>query len=134
MSEVVPGVMLGRVADARPELAVLDLTAELPAPSHPDWHCLPTLYLVAPDPGLLAEAADHIAERVAAGRPILVACALGYSRSAAAVCTWLVGSGRAVDLRAAVELVERARPQVVLQDAQLRAISAALDLRRREAA
>jgi protein-tyrosine phosphatase len=50
---------------------------------------------------------------MAAG-PVLVCCALGYSRSAAAVAAWLVATGRAAAALEAVEQVRRARPAAVL--------------------
>jgi protein-tyrosine phosphatase len=46
--------------------------------------------------------------------PVLVCCALGFSRSAVAVAAWLVATGRAAAAAEAVELVRRARPAAVL--------------------
>ncbi len=66
---------------------------------------------------------DHRAS--AAAGPLLVCCALGYSRSAASVATWLLRTGRAADAEAAVAIVRAARPGIVLGPAHLRAIAAA---------
>ncbi len=133
-SEVVPGVRLGRVAGGASSPAVLDLTAELPAPAHPDWRCLPALDLVPPSPELLVQAARHIEDRARAGSPIAVCCALGFSRSAAAVTTWLAGFGRAPDVDGAVALVRAARPQVVLHPAHRAVIEQAVARLRQEGA
>lgn len=48
-------------------------------------------------------------------RPTLVCCALGYSRSAIASAAWLIAAGHAPNPEAAIELVRRARPQVVIR-------------------
>ncbi|WP_428245863.1 dual specificity protein phosphatase family protein, partial [Enterococcus gallinarum] len=49
--------------------------------------------------------------------PVLVACALGYSRSAAAVATWLCLSGRCPDMDSALALLAERRPTVVINAA-----------------
>jgi len=54
-----------------------------------------------------------------------VCCALGYSRSAAAVAAWLVLSGRAADLEQALDRVRAARATIVLRRAHRRALAAA---------
>jgi protein-tyrosine phosphatase len=103
--------------------AVVDLTCELPLdPGSLDYTNLPVLDLTVPDRATLAAAVRAIERRRTAGR-VLVCCALGYSRSAAAVAAWLVATGRAADAAAAAELVRNARPQVVLSDAHLAAIA-----------
>jgi membrane-associated phospholipid phosphatase len=53
---------------------------------------LPWLDLIAPTASQLDAAARHIA-RLQPGGPVLVACALGYSRSASAVAAWLIPPG-----------------------------------------
>lgn len=94
--------------------ALCDLSAELPAPSG-NWHYagLPWLDLVPPDAGQLAEAARHI-EALRGHGPLLVCCALGYSRSACAVAAWLLLSARVDSVDAALALLREKRPQVVL--------------------
>lgn len=132
-SEVVPGLTLGRVADGPEAEAVLDLTAELPAPAHPDWRCLPSLDLVPPDPDLLVEAARHIEARISQGNRLLVCCALGFSRSASAVVTWLAALGPATDVDDALARVRAVRPRVVVGPHHRMAIEQAV-LRLREGA
>jgi hypothetical protein len=127
-AEVAPGVWLGRVVEGDRADAVLDLTAEQPAGTHGDWTCVPMLDLVAPEPGQLVEAVAVVEEKVAAGRSLLVACALGLSRSAAVVATWLVDTGRADDVDDAIARIRAVRPGVVLHHDHRQAIERALQL------
>ena len=127
---VADGVWLGRIPSSRDSAgfaSVIDLTAELPrAAGAGAWLCVPTLDLVAPPPAQLRQAAAAI-DRAGAGGPVLVCCALGYSRSAAAVATWLVASRRAEDVNAAIEIVRRARPRIVIGVPLRGAIAAATE-------
>ena len=63
------------------------------------------------------EQAAEAIERLRTQGPLLVCCALGRSRSAASLATWLLRSGRATDVDAAAG--------IVLGQAHLRAIEAA---------
>lgn len=119
---IADGVWLGRMPDRRQLAAggfatLVDLSAELAPPAPAAVHAAhPCLDLVpAPAETLLAAARD-IAARHAHG-PVLVACALGYSRSAAAVATWLRLSGRAASMAEAVAQIRRQRPDIVLGQA-----------------
>lgn len=116
--EVADGVWLGRIPDARTRdafPAMVDLCAELPSPPRAGTRALPMLDLVPPDADSLRAAAALIdAQRQQHGR-VLVSCALGYSRSAAAVAAWLLYSSRAADVDAALASVCVAHPRVVLQ-------------------
>jgi protein-tyrosine phosphatase/membrane-associated phospholipid phosphatase len=125
---VMDGVWLGRMPCAAlpaPLVATVDTCAELScrAPGT-EYASVPMLDLVVPAAGQLREAAEAI-ERLRVQGPLLVCCALGYSRSAASVATWLVRSGRAADADAAVAIVRAARPGIVLGMAHLRAIRVA---------
>ncbi|WP_207885812.1 phosphatase PAP2/dual specificity phosphatase family protein [Pseudomonas sp. 30_B] len=118
--EVLPGLWLGRLPgaadlEARPDLAVLDLCAELPCMARARrYACLPLLDLVAPSVEQCRRGAALIDELRASG-PLLVCCALGYSRSATLVAAWLLVSGHARSVEEAVVQLRRARPQVVLK-------------------
>jgi len=112
-SEVADGVYIGRAPYGREREglgSVVDLTGELPllAQAH-----VPMLDLAVPSIEQIAASVAAI-EGLRDRRPTLVCCALGYSRSAAAVAAWLYGSGRASTIEEAIGMVRRARPQVVI--------------------
>jgi len=105
--------------------SVVDLTAELPARAPAEtWRCIPMLDLVTPPVESLREAADEIELRQKSG-PVLVCCALGYGRSAAAVVTWLLRTHRAATIDQAVARLLYVRPQAVLHASDLAAIGLA---------
>ncbi|QXH36431.1 phosphatase PAP2/dual specificity phosphatase family protein [Pseudomonas muyukensis] len=125
--EVADGVYLGRVPGRRQAslfAAIVDLSAELPClavsrpamttPQH--YQSLPTLDLIAPGRETLQQAAKAI-EHCQRQGPVLVCCALGYSRSASAVAAWLLLSGRCATAEQAQALIRQARSGVVLQPA-----------------
>ena len=120
-SPVADNVWLGRTPTERelassPFAAVVDLTAELPvAPAGRTLAVFPVLDLTTPSRETLAAAASAI-ERLRADGPVLVCCALGYSRSACAVAAWLLATGRAKTVDAALQTIRAARANVVLHD------------------
>ncbi|MFK3649550.1 phosphatase PAP2/dual specificity phosphatase family protein [Lysobacter enzymogenes] len=122
---VLDGVWLGRVpgrGERARFAAVVDVCAELSLPdAGADDAVRPMLDLVAPTPAQLRDAAEAIAQRQQRGE-VLVCCALGYSRSAAAVAAWLLRSGRAPTVEDAVAILRRARPAIVLREPHLRAL------------
>ena len=95
-------------------LVVLSLCAELQAPDRARCHCLPWLDLVPASPVALRRAAAVIDRAVRRGDPVVVGCALGFSRSAAALACWLARSGRAADAESALRQLRRVHPQMVL--------------------
>jgi membrane-associated phospholipid phosphatase len=125
---VTDAVELGRLPDRRVAAdfaTIIDLSAELPRlHEHPGWRSFPALDLVAPEPQLLRAAAAAIEDARTRGR-VLVCCALGYSRSAATLATWLVAYGHADSVVAAVERIRAARPRIVLGDDAMAAIARA---------
>ena len=129
-SQVVAGIHLGRLpamGDLDGYAALVDLCAELPLQYTPQNYCsLPSLDLVAPDALTCQHAAEAI-ERLRHKGPVLVCCALGYSRSATAVAAWLLYSGRCQSVDAAVALIHQARPQVVLGPQHLAALQSMVD-------
>jgi len=130
---VVDNLWLGRLPSraelkAGPFKAIVDLCAELPL--HPQgraYRHIPVLDLVAPSAEQCREAALRI-EQLREHGPLLVCCALGYSRSATAVAAWLLHSGRVKDLDEALALIRAARPGVVLQSAHRQALEAMIRL------
>src|SRR5262249_34878642 len=113
--EIADGVFLGRVPGARHLSAftgVVDMTAEF------DMNvngrvlvAIPVLDLTRPTASELTHAAQAI-ERLREQGPVLVCCALGYSRSACAVAAWLISSGRANAIDVALAMIRRARERI----------------------
>lgn len=101
-------------------LAVVDMAAELPAPKPAPtrgarWCALPCLDLLLPPVDVLLAAADLIENRCQQEKgPVLVVCALGFSRSAMAVTAWLLRSKRVESVDAAIEMIRVRRPEIVL--------------------
>jgi membrane-associated phospholipid phosphatase len=122
-AHVMDGVWIGRMPAARdlaPFGAVVDVSAELSLPSSARTaHVLPMLDLVAPERAMLARAARAI-ERSREHGPVLVCCALGFSRSACTVAAWLVSTGRVTNADQAIARVRDARAEVVLRDSHAR--------------
>lgn len=129
-AEVAPGIWLGRAPGRadwqhRSPAAVLDLTAELnadPLARIRPYRSVPLLDLVAPSAAELAQAVAAL-EALAAHRPVLVHCALGYSRAAVVVAAWLLHRGLASTVVEALAQVRAARPRVVLTPAHCAALA-----------
>lgn len=120
--ELAEGVWIGRAPwNAHEFASVVDLTAELSAPGSVN---IPVLDLTLPRHDQLTAA---VAAIEAAPRPVLVCCALGYSRSATAAAAWLVSTGRAHSAADAAALVRQARPPVVLREEALQRVQAWAD-------
>jgi membrane-associated phospholipid phosphatase len=120
------GVWLGRTpwpGAARDFAEIVDLCAELPGRA--GSRAVPILDLVTPAPEKLATAAAEI-ETARAESRVLVCCALGYSRSAAAVAAWLLTTGRAANVDEAIAEVRGARPRIVLDAGARAAIAQAV--------
>jgi protein-tyrosine phosphatase len=93
---------------------IIDLCAELPnRPAQMIVRAVPALDLVAL-PAAAAHRAVQAIEQCRHAGPVLVCCALGYGRSAAAAAAWLCATGRAESREAASELVRQARPRAVV--------------------
>ncbi|MFO1084965.1 MAG: phosphatase PAP2/dual specificity phosphatase family protein [Reyranellaceae bacterium] len=130
--EIAEGVWLGRfptTAECRDVGTVVDVTCEFPRrPFQGDWQCVPMLDLVAPEAAALGTAADKIESARRQGQgPVLVCCALGYGRSAAALAVWLVRSGRATDPVAALAHLAQVRPRLAVTAQQMQAVTEAID-------
>lgn len=96
---------------------VIDLSAEISAPrsvGKARYLAEPLLDLVDPDEQTLRDVANAIEEARKDG-PVLVCCALGYSRSAATVAAWLCLTERASSLEEAASIVREARPRIALK-------------------
>ena len=108
------GRLGGESAGAPAGCTLVSLCAELQAPSGLNSLCLPWLDLVPASPNALRRAAATIDRAVQQGRPVVVGCALGFSRSAAATACWLTRAGHARDLDDALAQLRRVHPQMVL--------------------
>lgn len=117
--QVLDNVWIGRIPtrqelEGSPFRAVLDLCAELSLdPGTVTYYSLPVLDLTTPTCAQYLEAAQAI-ERLRQQGPLLVCCALGYSRSASAVAAWLLHSAKAASVDDAIRQIQRARPNIVL--------------------
>ncbi|ROM47980.1 serine/threonine protein phosphatase [Pseudomonas poae] len=122
---IVDNVWLGRIPTTQEQdsfKSIVDLCAELPInPQGRAYRSIPVLDLIAPTPAECRQAADAI-EQLRLNGPLLVCCALGYSRSATAVAAWLLHSGRAATLDEALAIIRTARADVVLHPAHLEAL------------
>jgi len=119
--EVAPGLLLGRLPgsadlDRMGVAAIVDLSAELPCPTGGRHYLnIPMLDLVPPQPEQLEQAVRAIQSALATGKnPVLICCALGFSRSALAVVAWLLASGKVDTPEAAEAVIRQARPAIVL--------------------
>jgi protein-tyrosine phosphatase len=123
-AEVVSGVWIGRAPSRADYLhaqpaSILDLTAEFHArPAARLIHrSVPMLDLVAPTQRQLQHAVDTLDLLYTQHAPVLVHCALGYSRSALVIAAWLMRRGLAASSAQAVAMVRRARPRIVINAA-----------------
>jgi membrane-associated phospholipid phosphatase len=124
---VADGVALGRIPSRHEGAShiTIDLCAELPGRGQ-RCYAFPMLDLVAPDPERML-AASRAIEAARSEGPVLVYCALGVSRSASAVATWLAVTGRAASVEEAIEKVRTVRPRIVLGEDAKRAIAEAVE-------
>jgi len=117
---IVDNVWLGRIpaqSEQQTFKAIVDLCAELPInPQGRAYQCIPVLDLIAPTSAECRQAAEAI-ERLRSNGPLLVCCALGYSRSATAIAAWLLHTGRATTVDQALAIIRTARARVVLHPA-----------------
>ncbi|MBB2494294.1 phosphatase PAP2/dual specificity phosphatase family protein [Aquipseudomonas ullengensis] len=125
--QVCPGIWLGRLPTTRqlqPFAAVLDLCAELPLRNDGKaYRNVALLDLITPSAADCLKAAEAI-EQLRQHGPLLVCCALGYSRSACAVAAWLLHYGGSQNVEEALQRIRQARPQVVLSDTHQQALLA----------
>ena len=129
-AEVMDGVSIGRIPSASQLrhsefAAIVDLSAELSCgdPGVRSYRSVSVLDLTVPSAEALRAAAGAI-ETARQSGPVLVCCALGYSRSAAAVAAWLLTTRRASTVEDAMSIVRRGRPAIVLTSEHSSALAA----------
>jgi protein-tyrosine phosphatase len=119
--EIASGVWLGRIPgraerDVLGIASIVDLTAELPIERNGiAYRGVPMLDLLTPTVDQIDAAVRAIAE-LEPHRPTLVCCALGYSRSAAAVAAWLVAIGKVESIDSAIQVIRAKRPSIVVPE------------------
>lgn len=127
--EVVPGLFLGRWPRRSPLPPgvglVVDMTAELPAPSWLAGACeyvsLPTLDTTAPDRARFAEVVRQVAESPV---PAYLHCAMGHGRAATMAAAVLLSRRVARTVPEALHRLRTARPRVRLEASQRRLLEA----------
>ena len=115
---------LGRIpsaSDVAAYDALFDCVAELPVARHKAYAQYLSLDLIPLNAEQLCIAAQRLDVLLKSANPqsVLVFCALGYSRSAAVLCAWLMKNGIAESVDAAAKIIQQARPWVVLKPEQL---------------
>jgi rhodanese-related sulfurtransferase len=102
-------VWIGRApSSGAPFATIVDLTAELPVRAQ---HHIQILDLTVPDHSQVEAAIEAIS---GAERPILVCCALGYSRSATVAAAWLLAAGHATSASEAIAKLRQVRPHIII--------------------
>lgn len=115
VSEVLPGVFIGSVTQAANFEAVLDLCAEYPCINPPkDYVFIPMLDMVPPESTELVRTAQEMQRLHNNHQSVLICCALGYGRSAAAMLVWLAAYGGCDNLTEAQRQLRVARPNMIL--------------------
>lgn len=112
VQEVLPGWWIGGwpdVGDLPEGTATLDMTCELFRRTSGPYHCVPTWDGTAPALDALIEGARWAALQHALGRPVVVHCAHGKSRSATALTLALVIAGQFPDVDAAYAFLKSVR-------------------------
>ncbi|AVP96985.1 serine/threonine protein phosphatase [Ahniella affigens] len=102
---------------------IIDLTAELPQ-AGAAARALPALDLLPLSMHTLQSVSAEIDLALSERGRVLVCCALGYSRSSAAVLAWLRTSGRVGSFEQAFAELRAKRPELVLGAEQLAALRA----------
>ena len=127
-AQVTKRIHVGSILAAPDFHAVVDVCAEYPMAHMPSYYAtIPMLDMVPADVAALRAAADALHQMLQQqNQPVLVCCALGYSRSVAVVLVYLLRQGNAHDLQAALKLLQQARPAMVVSPAnQLQILKAA---------
>ena len=118
-AQVTERIHVGSILAAPDFHAVVDVCAEYPLAVMPSYYATaPMLDMVPADVAALRAATDALHQMLQQqNQPVLVCCALGYSRSVAVVLVYLLRQGHAHDLQAALKLLQQARPDMVASPA-----------------
>ena len=115
-AQVTERIHVGSILAAPDFHAVVDVCAEYPLAVMPSYYAtIPMLDMVPADVAALRAAADALHQMLQQqNQPVLVCCALGYSRSVAVVLVYLLRQRHAHDLQAALKRLQQARPDMVV--------------------
>jgi len=122
-------IFLGRIPSAnhtQQYQAVFDCVAELPVHCQTGYDQYPGLDLIPLQVDQLVHAVESFNQLIQSvsndnsEHKILIFCALGYSRSSATLCAWLLQQQHAAHVQEAIQIVQSARPWVKLNDAQIK--------------
>ena len=105
--------------------AVLDMTGEFPRSRYTAglaYHCQPQLDLF-PLTEMQIETAVNNLSLLAQSGQVYVHCKLGYTRSTTVVVAWLIRAGLADNVEQALAAVRQARPQIVLREQTIAALT-----------
>jgi len=130
--ELTPRVWIGGVLNSHEAAAliekgvtaVLDLTAEFSEAASfrsLTYKNIPILDLTAPTAAQLDQMVSFI-ERESAAGIVYVHCKIGYSRTAAVACAYLMRSGLAASVADAIAFVRRVRSAIVIRPEVLEAL------------
>ena len=84
---------------------------------------VPMLDLIAPKLSELKEAVILLDQMAEVGKPVMIHCALGLSRSVLVIAGWLLYSGQASGVENAISQVKEVRPDCVINDQQKQQLS-----------
>ena len=108
-------------------VAFFDCCAELPTSSKIQRQQFYSLDLIPLSANQLAIAVEHFSQLIQqhphetssiSSKKLFISCALGYSRSSSILAAYLLKSGHATSVDAAIQIVQNARPWIVLKDVQ----------------
>lgn len=125
--ELVPGLWVGVwPREGVPEMAQLDLTAELPRRGDSlRYHCVPMLDGAAAQEKHYLDAVRQVIGWRKEGLPVLVHCAYGHGRSVAVCIGVMIAEGHATSWEEALAMVRRLRPRAHLTFPQRRMVERA---------
>ena len=105
--------------------AVRDMTGEFPRSRYTAglaYHCQPQLDLFPLTEEQIESAVNNLS-RLARSGQVYVHCKLGYTRSTTVVVAWLIRAGLADNVEQALAAVRQARPQIVLREQTIAALT-----------
>ena len=122
-------IFLGRIpkhSTTQKYQAVFDCVAELPVNPDSSYFQYTSLDLIPLQADQLQQAVESFNQLIdststqKSQQNVLIFCALGYSRSSAILCAWLLQQQHATHVNDAIQMVQSARPWVKLNEVQIK--------------